>query len=353
MTALPNYGLLLINLGTPDAPQTPEVRRYLREFLSDPRVLDMPALKRHFVLNLFILPFRPKKSAAAYRQIWTDEGSPLLTHGRALADKVQHRLGPEIQVELAMRYQTPSIAEALASFRDAGVDQFVALPLFPQYSSAAFGSAVEKLFQEAGKVWNVPTLQVVSPFYDEPDFLDAFADVAQRSVSEFRPDHWIMSFHGLPERQVLKSDESGGGHCLQSENCCDRIIEANRNCYRAQCFATATGIGERIGLDAVDYTVTFQSRLGRDPWIRPFTDEVIPLLAERGHRRLAVMSPAFVADCLETLEELQIRARDDFVRAGGEDLMLVPSLNTSQRWVDTVVRLARRGTLLGEVELPN
>lgn len=351
MTALPTHGLLLINLGTPDAPKTSEVRRYLREFLSDPRVLDMPTLQRQLILNLFILPFRPKKSAAAYRQIWTEEGSPLLTHGRELAERVQIRLGSEVQIELAMRYQSPSISDALASFRDSGVDRIVALPLFPQYSSAAFGSSVEKLFQEAGKLWNVPTLQVVSPFYDEPEFLDAFAETAQRSESEFRADHWIMSFHGLPERHVLKSDE--GAHCLQSEHCCDRIVAANRNCYRAQCFATATGIAERIGLDASDYTVSFQSRLGRDPWIRPFTDKIIPQLARNGCKRLAVLSPAFVADCLETLEELQIRARNDFVAAGGEDLMLVPSLNASQRWIDTVVLLARRGTLLGEVKLPN
>jgi len=350
---LPGYGLLLINLGTPDAPQTPEVRRYLRQFLSDPRVLDMNAAARAFVLNVFILPFRPRRSAAAYRKIWTEVGSPLLVHGLALREQLHERLGPQVQVELGMRYQNPSIASAIERFRANDVDRIVALPLFPQYSSAASGSAVEKLFDVVGELWNVPQLQVVPPFYDDSGFLDAFAAVGRRTTREFEPDYVLMSFHGLPERHMTKSDESTNGrHCLESEDCCLRMVAANRNCYRAQSFATARGIATRLGIAESDYSVSFQSRLGRDPWIKPYTDEVIVELAQRGVKKLAVLSPAFVADCLETLEELAIRGREDFRKHGGEDLRLVPSLNSTAPWVDAVVALARRGTVLGELDLP-
>ena len=348
--ALARHGLLLINLGTPDGPRTHEVRRYLREFLSDPRVLDTHPLKRALVLNLFILPFRPRKSAAAYRQVWTENGSPLLLHSRELVRCLQERLGPAVQVELGMRYQSPSIASALARFKAAGVDHQVVLPLFPQYSSAAWGSAVEKLFTEASRLWNVPSIQIVPPFYDHPGFLDAIAAVAREATADLNPDHYLLSFHGLPERHIIKSDESGGSHCLRSQDCCEQIVEANRNCYRAQCFATARGIAERLEIDRQHYSVAFQSRLGRYPWIRPYTDEVIADLAEQGTRRLAVLSPAFVADCLETLEEIGIRARQDFEARGGEELRLVPSLNSTEPWVDAVVRIVREGTVLGELE---
>ncbi len=348
------HGLLLINLGTPDAPETAPVRTYLREFLSDPRVLDIPALQRSLVLNLFILPFRPQKSAEAYRQIWWKEGSPLLVYTQRLADRMAARFGDAVAVEFAMRYQNPSISEALDRFQQQGVDQIVAVPLFPQYSSSAWGSAVEKLFAEAGSRWNVPALQVVPPFYDHPGFLEAFSETARRVRDEFRPDFWLMSFHGLPERQVRKSDDTGGlegSHCLQSADCCESIGPANRNCYRAQCFATARGIAALAGIPPDSYQVTFQSRLGRDPWIRPYTDEVVPQLARAGVQRVAVLSPAFVADCLETLEELAMRAREDFIEAGGEDLYLVPSLNDGDPWVDALVDIVREGTALSGVEL--
>jgi ferrochelatase len=339
-------GLLLVNLGTPDAPRTPEVRRYLREFLSDPRVFDMPALERALVLNLFILPFRPRRSAEAYRKIWTERGSPLLFHGQDLAAKLRSRLGPEVAVELGMRYQNPSIRVALERLRDQGAERIVVLPLFPQYSSAAWGSAVEKVFGEAGRLWNVPALEVVPPFFDHPAFLDAHREVARRATADFGADFTLMSFHGLPERQVVKSDRTGGRHCLR-DGCCATMVSSNRYCYRAQCFATARGIAERLGLPEDRWEVTFQSRLGRDPWIRPFTDERVIELARRGTARLAVMSPAFVADCLETLEELAIRAKEDFVANGGGELRLIPSLNSEEVWVDALLEIAGGGGRLG------
>ena len=342
-------GLLLINLGTPDSTRVSDVRRYLREFLSDPRVLDISPLKRSLVLNLFILPFRPRKSAKAYEKVWTERGSPLLFHSLDLAEKLRNRLGDRVQIEVAMRYQSPSVASAMDRLRQSGIDRIVVFPLFPQYSSAAWGSAVECVFQEACARWNVPFLQIVPPFYSHPSFLDSCARIAKPRISELRPDSVIMSFHGLPERHVTKSDESRGGHCLRSDGCCSEIGPANRHCYRAQCFATARGIAERLDLASDDYEVTFQSRLGRDPWIRPHTDRRVVELAREGARRLAVFSPAFVADCLETIEEIGMRAKADFEANGGEVLELIPSLNSDDRWVEAVVEIARQGTDLDEV----
>lgn len=338
---MPRYGVLLINLGTPDAPEVPEVRRYLDEFLSDPRVLDIAPLARWLLLHLVILRTRPRESAAAYRKIWTDRGSPLLYHSLDLVEKVQQVLGEAVHVELAMRYQNPSIASALGRLRGHSVDRIVALPLFPQYSSAATGSAIEKLLEEASKDWNVPSIQVVPPFYDHPSFIDSFAAVARPVLDEFKPDRILLSYHGLPERHVIKSDASGGAHCLRSKECCSRIVGTNRNCYRAQCYATSRALGERLSLSPDDWEVSFQSRLGRDPWIKPYSDERINALPAEGVKRLAVLCPAFVADCLETLEEIGIRAKEDFIGHGGEDLRLVPSLNSHDRWVQSVVELLR------------
>lgn len=334
-------GVLLVNLGTPDSPGVRDVRRYLREFLSDPRVLDISALGRALLLHLVILPFRPKTSAHAYAKIWTERGSPLLVHGRDLAARVQAALGADVPVELGMRYQNPSIASALERLRARGAERIVVLPLFPQYASSATGSALEEVMRQAGRLWNVPSIAVVPPFYDHPAFLDAFAAVARPVLEEFRPDRVILSFHGLPERQVRKSDETGA-HCLRAPGCCDAIGAANRYCYRAQCFATARGLADRLGLAAGAWEVAFQSRLGRDPWIEPHTDVRLRELAAGGTRRVAVICPAFVADCLETLEEIAIRGRDDFKAHGGEDLRLVPSLNATEAWVDAVL------TLIGE-----
>jgi len=332
---------MLVNLGTPDTTKTTDVRRYLREFLSDPRVIDISPVGRWLLLNLIILPFRPKASAEAYRKIWTEAGSPLFFHGMDLAEKVSAAIGDDVRVELAMRYQHPSIRSVLGRFRASGIDRIVVVPMFPQYSSAAWGSAVEKVFVEANCLWNVPTIQVVPPFYDHPAFIEACAAMARPVLEELEPDRVLMSFHGLPERHVRKSDEAGGTHCLASGTCCDKMVPANRYCYRAQCFATARAIAASLNLSAADYEVTFQSRLGRSPWIKPYTDLRVNELAEAGVKRVAVLSPSFVADCLETLEEIGLRARDDFRARGGEELRLVPSLNADDLWVRALLDIVR------------
>ncbi|MCG8420471.1 MAG: ferrochelatase [Proteobacteria bacterium] len=334
-------GLLLVNLGTPDEPETGAVRRYLRQFLSDPRVIDINPIGRFLLLNLIILPFRPKQSAQAYQKIWTERGSPLLYHSQDLAEQVAGRLGESWHVELAMRYGQPSIADALARFRAAFVDRIVLLPLFPQYASATTGSVLEEVFRQASETRNVPQLSVIEPFYGDHGFIDAFAEIGATVVESSQPDHVLFSFHGLPERQVVQSDESGS-HCLASDDCCNRITEVNRNCYRAQCFATARRLAEKLDLAPDDYTVCFQSRLGRTVWIGPYTDRMIDRLARAGKKRLAVYCPAFVADCLETIEEIGIRGREQFVEAGGEEIFLIPSLNSSAAWADAIVAIIER-----------
>jgi ferrochelatase len=309
-------GLLLLNLGTPDAPTTPAVRRYLREFLSDPRVIDLNPVGRALLLHLVILPFRPAKTAHAYRAIWDERrGSPLLAHSKDLAAAVAAKLGAGWHVELAMRYGNPSIRSALDALADC--DRIVMLPLFPQNASSSTGTAVERVWQLASKAWRVPAVDIVPEFFADDGFLAAWQAVAAPALAAARPDHVLLSFHGLPVRHITKGDP-----------------------YRDQCLATARSLVARLSI--ADHTVCFQSRLGRTPWIEPHTDKVIDELAARGVKRLAVMCPAFVADCLETLEEIGIRAREQFRTAGGDELVLVPSLNATTAWVDAVCALAER-----------
>jgi ferrochelatase len=331
-------GVLLINLGTPDAPQTREVRRYLAEFLSDPRVLDMPWIARMALLHGVILRTRPAQSAAAYQKVWTDAGSPLLVHSEALAARVGEALGPAYRVALGMRYGSPSIATALDRLLAEPLEQLTVLPLFPQWSSAATESALVKLRQEIAKRSDTPPVHEFADFYDEPRFIAAFAEVARPVLDEFRPDHVLFSYHGLPERQVRRTAPA---HCFSFEGCCNEVGIGNRRCYRAQCYATSRALVAALALERDTSSTSFQSRLGRTPWIQPYTDFVLPELAKKGVKRLAVMCPAFVADCLETLEEIEIRAADQWRECGGEELRLVPSLNTHPDWVAAVAAWVR------------
>ena len=334
-------GVLLVNLGSPDEPTTSAVRRYLREFLGDPRVLDMSGIGRALLLNLVILPFRPRRSAEAYAKVWTPEGSPLVVNGRALRDALRKVLGDDWAVELAMRYGAPSIERAIARLADADVERITVVPLFPQYASASTGSALEAVYCAAAERWNVPPLDFLPSFYAEPGYIAALAAVARELPEAQRPDHVLISFHGLPERQIRKSDLSGA-HCFASESCCDAIGPANRFCYRAQCAATARALAKALGLGPEHWTLSFQSRLGRTPWIQPYTDEVLPQLYERGFRRLAVVCPSFVADCLETLEEIGLRAREQWLALGGEELALIPCVNAHPAWVDVLAGWIRQ-----------
>ncbi len=347
-------GLLLVNLGTPDAPTTEAVRAYLQEFLSDPRVIDIPAPLRHLLLRFVILPRRAPASAELYRSIWTEQGSPLLVHSLALLREVAARL-PGVPVEFAMRYGKPTMHSGLDALVKAGCEKIVVFPLYPQHADSSTGSTIHRVREIAAKLKAPPRLEFVPAFYDEPGFIDAFARIARPILyagDEVRPQHLLLSFHGLPERHMKKGDATRA-HCLVKADCCDRIVAANRDCYRAQCFATARAIVRKLRLDeqqnragaaGIEWSIGFQSRLGRTPWIKPYSDLMLHDLAARGIKRVAVMCPAFVADCLETVEEIGIRAARDFRSRGGE-LRLVPSLNSDAGWADTVVGLARRAGL--------
>jgi ferrochelatase len=331
-------GLLLLNLGTPDDPQVPAVRRYLRQFLSDPRVIDIHPIARWLLLNLVILPFRPAKSAEAYRTIWTERGSPLLFYTRDLAERVQHELGAGWRVAVGMRYGRPAADQALAELHLAGCSPIHVLPLYPQYASASTGTALEQIYAAAARYPVTPVLRVLPDFYQDPRFIEPAAALARPVVPH--ADHVLFSFHGLPERQVKASDFSGS-YCLATAACCDQLGLANRSCYRAQCFATARALARTLDLPPERTSVAFQSRLGRTPWIRPYTDEVIPELARRGVRRLAVLCPSFTADCLETIEEIGARGVEQFRQAGGEHLDLVPCVNADPAWARGVADMAR------------
>lgn len=330
-------GVLLVNLGTPDSPQKGAVARYLRQFLTDGRVIDIPGPLRWLLVNGIIAPFRAGKSAHAYQQVWTERGSPLRFHSEDLTAAVAERLSP-LPVELGMRYGNPSIEAGLQKLAERGAESVLVAPLYPQYASSSTGTVLEEVYRLAAAQWNTPYLSSLPPFYDAPEYIHAFVTLARPHLEEFRADRVLFSFHGLPERHVKRSDLTKGAHCLASADCCAAIVAANRHCYRAQCYATARAAAEGLGLAKGTWDVAFQSRLGKG-WIQPFTDEVLPAWAKEGTRRVAVLCPAFVADCLETLEEIGMRAREDFQSAGGEDLLLVPSLNANPIWADALTSL--------------
>jgi ferrochelatase len=329
-------GVLLVNLGTPDSPAPRDVRKYLLEFLTDGRVIDFPWLPRQLLVRGIIVPFRYRNSARLYKEVWDPQtGSPLLFHSLNLLDRVREQLPSNYVVELAMRYQSPSIESGLQALRAAQVDEITVLPLFPQYASSSTGTVMEKVNRLVSQ-WNaVPGIRMINSFYDHPLFIDAFLHkIHEHDLSAF--DHVIFSYHGLPERHMRKVDETGE-HCLQPNYaCCESICGANRFCYRAHCMATTRLLTTALGLGPRDHTVSFQSRLGRDPWIQPYTSDVLKILAGKGHKRILVVCPAFVADCLETLYEISVEYQEEFEEAGGEKLQLVASLNDSPEWARAV-----------------
>ncbi len=337
-------GLLLLNLGTPEAPTPAAVRDYLREFLMDPWVIDIPWPLRFALVHGIILRSRPAASAHAYAKIWTEKGSPLKIHARDLHREVSALLPAGCSVKWAMRYGSPSIESVVREFArehqgaGQGLAKLVVLPLYPQYSTAATESSIRATRAALKKHLPGTPVEFVRDFYDHPGFVDSFVAVGRAALAERPADFVIFSFHGLPERQVRKLDRSGR-HCLEGESCCDRITDANRDCYRAQSYATARAIASGMGLEPGRYEVAFQSRLD-SKWIRPFTDDLYESLPKRGVRKVAVMCPSFVADCLETLEEVALRGREQFVAAGGEDLYLVPSLNSAPNWARAVAHIA-------------
>ena len=348
-TARARAAILLINLGTPSAPTAKAVRPYLKEFLSDPRVIHLPAPLRWFLVNVIILNTRPKKSARAYQKIWTDAGSPLLLATDRLAAALDARVRAadldQVMVRYAMRYGAPSLADVLDELRASGVDRLVVVPLYPQYAAATTASSLERVNDLLRAQWVFPAVHVVPPFYDDSGFLDAQAALVRAQWGDARPGHTLMSFHGLPEDHVTRADASGQ-HCLRRTDCCDQVGAHNRLCYRAHCFATARGLAARLGLDDDVYSVTFQSRLGRQRWLTPATSEQVVALARGGVEYLSVVTPAFVADCLETLEEIGVEARKAFLDAGGKRFDLVPCVNDHPLFVEALFQMAQSSGFL-------
>jgi ferrochelatase len=331
-------GVLLVNLGTPDSPSVKDVRRYLGEFLMDPRVIDVNPVLRNVLVKGIIVPFRSPKSAKLYQQIWSDQtGSPLLHYSLLQQKLLQQSLGDGYQVELAMRYQSPSIASALQKFKDALIDDIRVIPLFPQYASASTGSVYDKVMQIISFWPTKPTISFINSFHDNDLMIETFADNGRKYDPESY-EHVLFSFHGLPQRQLIKSDHTHR-HCLKVADCCATLTDANKTCYSAQSHHTAKLIAEKLNIPRDKYTICFQSRLGSDPWVKPYTSEVVENLAKQGKKRLLVFCPAFVADCLETVYEVTTEYGDEFKAKGGEHVQLVESLNDSPKFIEALKKM--------------
>ncbi len=315
--AAPPIGVLLVNLGTPRSPAVVDVRRYLREFLSDPDVVQLSRALWLPILYGIVLPFRGPKSARLYERIWTAEGSPLLVNSLKQRERLAAELGPSFHVVLGMRYGLPSLREAIDDLVMAGCNRIVALPLFPQYSTTTSGSVVRAIEQELEMRRRPPELLTVAPWHTDRGYITALAARVDDAARDARIEHYVMSFHGVPASYVARGDP-----------------------YREQCVATARELARELGLTDAHWSVVFQSRFGPQKWLRPYADEYVPDLAGR-HRRVLLTTPGFVADCLETLEEIQLRLREQFLAAGGEDLVVVPALNDYPLWIRSLANLVR------------
>lgn len=331
--------VLLINLGTPDAPTPSKVGKYLTQFLNDKRVIDINTFGRFVLVNLIIVPTRRFKSSKLYQRIWTKQGSPLMLHGIALRDKLRKQMGDDFVVELAMRYQQPSIKNALESLRLQRPDKIHILPLYPQYASSSTGSTIEEVLNQI-KSWEViPNLNIVSKFYDHPKFLEALLTEGKKNnITEY--DHVLFSYHGLPQRQIAKASAHYGDNSCKFGDCCDVITAKNQYCYRANCFETTRKLVASLNIPEGKYTTTFQSRLD-DKWLKPYSDKVIEELGKKGAKKILVFSPAFVADCLETIYEIGTEYEVLFKEHGGQKVTLVNSLNANDSWVEAIEQIIK------------
>ncbi len=325
----PEIGVLLMNVGTPDSPEVGDVRKYLSQFLNDPRVIDIPWVARKILVNAIIVPFRAPKSAKIYKQMWTDEGSPLLIHSENFKNGLQESLGEKYQVEIAMRYQSPSVEEGLEKIRKNNPKKIIVVPMYPQYASSSTGTCMEDVMRVASKWWAIPEMVFVNQFYDLPGYIDGFVKKAKEfDIDSF--DHVLFSYHGLPVRHLDKIYDEG---LCSDRDCENELTNENHFCYKATCYATTRSIAKGLGLSEDRYSVGFQSRLD-DKWIKPYSDKVVAEKAKSGVKKMLVFSPAFVADCLETLIEIGHEYQEIFEVNGGEKIQLVPSLNSDPDWVE-------------------
>ncbi|MGK5594764.1 MAG: ferrochelatase [Parachlamydiaceae bacterium] len=327
--------VLLINLGTPKSPKPSDVYRYLIEFLNDERVIDVPWLYRQFLVRGIIVPNRYKASAASYQAIWTSEGSPLMLLSQRLKTELQDYLGNNYIVELAMRYQEPSIESILQPLLEKRPDHLMIVPLFPQYASATTGSVHQKVMEILRASQVFPRLSFISHYFNHPSLLKAYKEIAAPYLKK-QYDHVLFSFHGLPKKQL---QEKGCQISCSKNSCCYPLSGNNQFCYSAQCHEMAHKLAKILHIPQIKYSITFQSRLGKDPWLEPFTNETLLSLAKLGQKRVLVFCPSFVCDCLETIFEIEKECREEFLQAGGEELDLVPSLNAHPAWVKALAEI--------------
>lgn len=326
--------VILANVGTPDEPTVPAVRRYLFQFLNDARVIDLPWLLRKFLVNVIIVPFRAPKSTKLYKMLWTEKGSPLLAISNKSRDKLQERLGENYEVFVGMRYQNPSLKKVLQTIKDKRFDKIVVLPMFPQYASSTAGTIAQLVNTETAK-WNViPKLTIISQFYDHPGFVRSFAT----QIRKYKPedfDHIIFSYHGLPFSQTDRVHPA-----IKTVNCnCEiEMPEHGRFCYKATCYETTRLLAKELGLPKSAYSVAFQSRLTKN-WLKPFSDQEVIKLAKEGKKRVLIAAPAFIADCLETIVEIGVEHQHLFEENGGKKIQLVESLNANTDWIETLAEL--------------
>jgi len=324
--------VLLVNLGTPDSPNFNDVIKYLFEFLNDERVIDIPSLLRFLLVNFIIVPFRAPNSAKLYKKLWKDDGSPLLSYSISLKDKLQNTLGNDFDVYLGMRYQNPSLKDVLSKIKEQNYKRLIVLPLFPQYSSATTGSVYQKVMEIIKSWWVIPELIFINEFYDNEGFISAFVEVGKKyPLNEY--DHILFSYHGLPNRQFDKS-HTDRRSCKSCE--CEKSYKPEfKYCYKASCYQTTRLLAKSLQISEDKYTVCFQSRLDKE-WLEPFSDEVLINLAKNGAKKVLVFSPAFVADCLETLIEIGYEYQKIFSENGGETVQLVESLNDRPLWIEAL-----------------
>lgn len=328
-------GVLLVNLGSPDSTDVKDVRRYLDEFLMDERVIDIPYWKRFLLIKGIILNVRPKKSAAAYKKIWWEEGSPLIVISERFSEKVKKKI--DIPLALGMRYGSMSIEKALQELEAQNVTDVYLIPLYPHFAMSSFETVVEKAKDLLASSFKGMKMDVLAPFYKNPDYIKVMSQHLQKELEGFDYDHILFSYHGIPERHIFKGDTTGS-HCKLDGSCCETKSVAHDTCYRHQCFETTKGIVKELGLEEGKYRNSFQSRLLKDPWLKPYTDFELEAMPEQGIKKLAVITPAFVADCLETLEEIAMEGKEEFLAFGGEEFRHISCLNEDDAWVDVMVQ---------------
>ncbi len=330
--------VLLLNLGSPASTSVPDVKKYLREFLNDGRVIDRPGQPlRWLLVNGLIIPLRAKNSAHAYSTVWTDEGSPLIATSRHTQAKLQQRV--DLPVELAMNYGQPSIPDVLHKLANDGVDRLLLFPQYPHYAMSSWETVVAKVYREAAKIAPDLKIECVSPYYADDDYITALVESARPYLAKPH-DHLLFSYHGIPVRHLTKGDSSHA-HCQMVADCCTTCSPAHATCYKAQVTRTTQLFTQKAGLDPARWSMAFQSRLVGEPWISPYTDYEFKRLPAAGKKRILVITPAFVTDCLETLEEIRVRGAEDFMEAGGESFEHIPCLNDQPVWIDCLERRVR------------